>query len=312
MSKYTKIKNLEEISEKAISIVGSKQYVLNFNLKLKFKIGLTSNSLADVSDIAKKFQNESCPKDLHLNHGMYIHKNGKDGIKNVIEQLKNNNSGNRALISLINQEDIVDSEDKPIPSFMILQFALENKNKLYITIYFRALEVSQFLRINVEEIRQIIEKIQEHLSSIQNIYLNIISFRAFVRKDINTLLKPEIDLLDQKDILKLLLKKDKDGNDKNLENLIMLLEEKNNSSSVIEYKSFEYILDWLEDGAYFNMLHENLRKELIIIILKEIINLMKNLKELRKQYSHGEKIDNKDEEYKQKLNQLIIEIRNDS
>ena len=38
----------------------------------------------------------------------------------------------------------------------------------------------------------------------------------------------------------------------------------------------------------------------------------KNLKELRKQSSHGEQIDNKDKKYKQKLNQLIAEIRNDS
>ncbi len=306
MSKYIKIKNLEKISEKAALVVGDRPYLLNFNLKFKFNMSLISNSLADVSTLAKKFQSESCPNDLHINHGMYIHKNGKDGIKNVIEQLKNNHSGNRALISLINQEDIVDSEDRPIPSFMILQFALENKKDLYITTYFRALEVSQFLRINIEEIRQIIEKIGENITSIQKVYLNIISFRAFINKDTNTLTKPSIDLLNLKDILKLLKK------DNSLENLIELLEEKNKSSSVIEYNAFEYILNWLEDSDYFDMLHENLRKELIINILKEIIDLMKNLKELRKQSSHGEQIDNKDKKYKQKLNQLIAEIRNDS
>lgn len=307
MSKYIKIKNLEEISEKAIFAVEGSSYVLNLNLKFKFNIGLIENSLSDVSNIATKFQNKDCPKDLYINHGMFIHKNGRDGIMNVVEQLKNNDSGNRALISLINQEDIIDSEDKPIPSFMILQFALENKKDLYITTYFRALEVSQFLRINTEEIRQIIGKIAENITSIQKIYLNIISFRAFVKRDINTLEKPEIDLLNQKDILKYLLKKDS-----NLESLIMLLEEKNNSSSIIEYNAFEYILGWLEDSTYIDMIHENLNKSLIIGILKEIISLMASLKELRKQSSHGERIDNEYKKYKEKLNQLIVEIRNDS
>lgn len=92
----------------------------------------------------------------------------------------------------------------------------------------------------------------------------------------------------------------------------MLLEEKNNSSSVIEYNAFEYILGWLEDSTYIDMIHENLNKSLIIGILKEIISLMASLKELRKQSSHGERIDNEYKKYKEKLNQLIVEIRNDS
>ena len=42
-----------------------------------------------------------------MNHGEYIHKFG-NGINNVIKQLKEKQASNRAIISLINQENIME------------------------------------------------------------------------------------------------------------------------------------------------------------------------------------------------------------
>ena len=84
--------------------------------------------------------------ELHINHGSYI----GDGLEHIIDELKNKPSSNRALFSLISQKDISKSGDNPIPSFMIFQTCIDD-NILYCSVYFRALEVSTFLRINTEE-----------------------------------------------------------------------------------------------------------------------------------------------------------------
>jgi thymidylate synthase len=98
--------------------------------------------------LAKDYQNPVKPPSLYINHGEYI---TSDGIVHIINELKLKQTSNRALLSLINQEDIIGSGDNPIPSFMVLQFSLEGE-ELYVTTYFRALEVANFLNVNLEEI----------------------------------------------------------------------------------------------------------------------------------------------------------------
>ncbi|MFV7791342.1 hypothetical protein ACNO6Z_10880 [Aliarcobacter lanthieri] len=302
---YELIEEFEEISKRAKEKIASEQYLINFNLKVNFPINLVSNCMSSVYEDALNFQNPICPEVLHMNHGEYIHKFG-NGINNVINQLKEKQASNRAIISLINQENIMESKDNPIPSFMILQFSIENETKLYVTTYFRALEVSKFLKINTEEIRQIIKKVSNNFLSLTEVYLNIIAFRAYIDDSINPLKKTKIELLKEREFLRFL----RVGSD--LNDLIDLLEEKKVSSTVIEYESFQNILDWLQDHEYSLLIDANLRKPLIIQILKEIIEILVHLKSLREKTSHNTEIDENQGKYKEKLEQLIREIRNDS
>ena len=302
---YELIAELEEISKKAKEKIATEQYLINFDLKFKFPTNLLSNCMSSVYEDALNFQNPVCPEGLHMNHGEYIHKFG-NGINNVIKQLKEKQASNRAIISLINQENIMESKDNPIPSFMILQFSIEHGTKLYVTTYFRALEVSKFLKINTEEIRQIIKKILDNFLSVDEVYLNIIAFRAYIDGSINPLKKTKIELLNQREFLRFLRV------ESNLDDLIELLEEKKLSSTVIEYESFQNILDWLQDPEYSSLIHTNLKKTLIIQILKEIIDILVHLKSLREKTSHNAEIDENQGKYKQKLEHLIREIRNDS
>jgi hypothetical protein len=303
---YEEITDLEDISIKAKEKIGSDAYLINFDLKVTFKKNLINNCMSSVYQDALDFQNPVCPDTLHMNHGEYIHKCG-DGINNVINQLKEKHASNRAIISLINQENIMESKDTPIPSFMILQFSIEDSTKLYLTTYFRALEVSKFLRINTEEIRQIIEKILAKNIQLNEIYLNIFAFRAYIDLDINPLKKPKIDTYDKQDILKYLLKEQS-----NLNELIELLNEKNTSSTVIRYLSFQNIIDWINDSNFNSIIHSDLKKPLVNQYFKEIVDILVELEKLREQTSHNELIDEKQKLYKNNLNQLIKVLRNDS
>lgn len=299
---YDEITNLEDISRKAISKIPNESYLVNFDLKVKFNRNLVNTSIRDVELLAKDFQELKCPKTLYMNHGEYINKK-TDGIQNVINELKKEKS-NRSLISLINQEDIIDSKDKPIPSFMILQFSIEEGTKLYVTTYFRALEVATFLRVNIEEIRLILKRILNSYLAVEEIYLNIIAFRAYNKPERISLIKPKIDLFGESEILKHLMKDE-------FNKLIPLLDEKKYVSTVIEYQSLEYIIKLINDEVFKKFIHENLQKPLVSVILKEAVVILKELKELRQRASHHSSIDDKEKEFKEKIEKLIREIRNE-
>ena len=303
MSEYKNITSFEEIIKLSKSEIVSDEYKMNFNIKVEFDIDLIENSLNDVHDLAVDFQNPKCPDNLHMNHGEHIHKKN-DGIQNIIDELKNKKNSNRAIISLINQEDIVGSGDNPIPSFMILQFSIENNNTLYLTLYFRALEVSKFLRINIEEIRIIIENIKTEIVNIDKVFLNIIAFRAYVEEDINPLQRAELDLLISKKIFGILKKEPKE--------LIKLLEEKKTSSTIIEYKSYQDIIEWMEDTDSADDIHKGIMKPIIKKLFKDIVEISIEIEDIRTKSSHSHDINSKQCNYKDKLDELIKELRNDN
>jgi len=303
MSKYEKIEDFERIIELSKSNIMSGKYKINFNIKVNFDIKLIENSLKDVNQLAIDFQNPKCPDNLYMNHGEYIHKK-ENGIDNVIKELKEKKTSNRAIISLINQEDIVGSGDNPIPSFMILQFSIENSNHLYVTAYFRALEVSKFLRINIEEIRIIIENVKTEIVDIDKVFLNIIAFRAYIKEDINPLQRAQLDLLTSQKIFAILKKKPKE--------LVKLLEEKKTSSTIIEYKSYQDIIEWMEDTDSADDIHKDIMKPIINKLFKDIVDISIEIEDIRTKSSHSHDIDSKQNNYKNKIDELIRELQNDT
>ena len=113
----------------------------------------------------------------------------------MIKELKNKEDSNRAVISLIDSKKIIGTGDKPIPSFLILQFSFENsKRKLICAAYYRALEVSRFLPINIAEICLIIDQLQSAFGGIEEFQLTIHAFLAKIIPNFNCLKVAEIDL----------------------------------------------------------------------------------------------------------------------
>lgn len=280
------ITSLEEFVAQAVLEV-DKNFTLNYMISNTISINdLKENPISDCTDEAILWAAKEKPKELQINHGQYI----KTGLDYIISELKRKETSNRALFSLISHEHIVESKDLPIPSFMIMQCNIY-QDTLYCTSYFRALEVSTFFRINLEELRLKICDIYKEIPKFTNVKITIFAFRAYINENINTLKKPEIDRLTAIQIFKML--------SSNRRQLAALLREKSHASTVIETDSIQYLIESLDDDSI-----EISNKRLIIIKAKEAITLSNDLLDLRKIASHHHKI----EELNQKFHTCIMEI----
>lgn len=299
MSNFVEKKSFEEIHSYALELLQKNPNQLNFSLHVAFPIDIVKKpELRDVSADAENFQKIDKPDHLHINHGMFIKENG---IQNLINELKEKKNSNRAIISLIDQDDIIGKGDNPIPSFMIIQAAIEN-NTLFLTTYFRALEISSFLRINLEEIRMILNQIYSCFDEIESVNLHIFAFRAYIQKDINPLKRAQIELLDEAVLLKKLENPIKKG-------LIPLLEEKlRTKTTVVDDNSFTLILGILKNPLANEDIHPILKSEYTKKIVQEIIDTSFEIQKLRSVNSHSPRIDDLYSTYSAQIQKLIDEI----
>jgi hypothetical protein len=296
---FTCVESFEEIIGCALeqSKRDNLDYRLNFSLKVSFDISLASGpQLRDADDLASQWQAIDKPDNLYINHGQFIR---VDGIPHVIEELRKHSS-NRALFSLISQDNIVGSGDNPIPSFLILQSAIESDH-LYVTTYFRALEVTQFLRINLEEIRQIVWKIWDEFRSLKRVNLHIFAFRAYANPEINTLQIAQIDSLDQATLLKLL--------EKNPVHVVELFQSKRLDSTVIDLRGLQNFHDILKDSLKSADLPQGLKKARIVILVERCLQAGGLLADSRKKASHDTNVAEQRSRYICLWKDLISELQ---
>jgi hypothetical protein len=232
----TVITSLEEIVQQAEREIES-EFTLNYVTSSTISItDLKSKPIKDVTEEAILWAAKERPAELQINHGEYI----KDGLDHVISELKHKKTSNRALFSLISRDDIVNTGDQPIPSFMIMQCNI-HENVLYCTSYFRALEVSKFLRVNLEELRLKICNIYDEIPEFKSVNITIFAFRAYTNKKINTLRIPEIDRTHPIKLFTVLNTAPGE--------IAVMLREKSLASTVIQTESLKHLLEALDNGA---------------------------------------------------------------
>lgn len=169
--------------------------VINLLLEGRYDFAaLDEPFLATYLPQAEMWQSKTPPDRLYMSHGQYIHRHG-DGIKYLIDELVKKPTGNRAVISLIDMKDLIESADDPRPSFMLFQAGFESGNKdlVYVTLYYRALEVSQFLPINLAEASLLLKQIQAKIPEVRTFHLLIHAFRAYQDPDFNCLVRSDLD-----------------------------------------------------------------------------------------------------------------------
>lgn len=287
---YKEVHSLEVIASEACERIAANQYKINLLLAYELPTqAIVEHPLLDVQETAKQWAADVCPDNLYFNHGQY--KVG--GVDNIINELKEKPSSNRAIYSLIDQSTIMDSGDKPIPSFMIFQSILDD-NTLYCNVYLRALEVSKFLRINLEEIRLNINKISQSTLRFSKVRLVILACRAHHVPNFNPLEKPKLDLMSQYQIMKMM-------ND-NRQDFIRNLRKMSEVHTVLSSQSIKHILELVE-GEWPG---EN--KSRLVSLLKETISSVDELIELRKQHSHDTRVSSLGSEISQKLSTLAEEF----
>lgn len=182
---------------------------------------------------AEEWQKSDCSPKLSYTHGQLMNYKNASWDEHITNTLIQNPTSKRALIPLIDKEMSYKGGDNKLVSFDIVQFGFENTNcnDLHITIYFRALEIKNFLPINICEMYLMAKKIQKKIQSIHNVTLCLFAFKAEVKDNYGCYKKAQIDLLNQSEICKMIFKN-------NFEELKELLYEKAHmGETVIE-------LDW--------------------------------------------------------------------
>ncbi len=299
--------SLKKIYSKVVSDV--KRLDCIYNLKMNLVTNFRSfeeeikDTFPDFIEIAKDWQGEKVPESLYYNHGRYMQSKGILGIEHIIKELTNKATSSRAIIPLINFADVVDSGDQYLPSLNVIQFGFleDTKRKIFATIYFRALEVNRFLKINLCEIYLMIKSIANIIRSIEEVDITIIAFRAQYKEKYGCFRKAKIDTLNEAELTVLL-------SNKKYDNIIDLLEEKLElSETVIEDKGINSIKNAIEvltkEGESSVLLLEKVKKT------QERLNL---LKEERKKTSNYKEIEKTEQLVTDSIKDLIAGFRTEN
>lgn len=144
---------------------------------------------------AVDWQSTKRPPHLKFNHGEYISRHG-DALAFIEQELSGKSTSNRACVCLADSGEIMLSGDGPLPSLMFIQagFQPASQETLYLTAYFRALEVQQFLPINFAELAFLADRLSKRFPTIASAEMTIFAFRAHLNRGFGT---HRVALLDQ-------------------------------------------------------------------------------------------------------------------
>lgn len=289
---YVCHKDLESFARDVAQKINTGERKINFFAKAEFTPDSIKNSpLTDVTPIAKKWAQNVIPEDLIINHGSFI----GEGMSHLISELGRKPDSNRALYSLINQNDIDGSGDEPIPSFMIFQCVIVD-DTLYCTAYFRALEVCHFLRINLEEMRMNICLILDSVK-VSRVRLGVFTFSAYNNPKQNPLEKCELDRMSA------LTLADKYSVD--YVPLANLLDEKARETTTVIDTGLNAINEWLADGRKEKW-PEGLNVLPVRQAVERALNVGSRLREARKKFSYEKAIST---EYVDSIRRIAEEFR---
>lgn len=195
--------SIDQLWFRALEEFTTKDKIQNLIISGTFPIAELKHSfILEKMELAELWQQPSRPTQLKFNHGEYLNKKSKSAVNYLIEELKIKSDSNRACWSLINMESLIDSGDKPIPSFLILQAGIsDDYSTLSITCYYRALEIKKFLPINLAEICLIASQINNAFGhKFKNIEITIHAFNAYVKDDFTCLNRAELDTFTEAEI----------------------------------------------------------------------------------------------------------------
>jgi thymidylate synthase/metallophosphoesterase superfamily enzyme len=251
---------------------------------------------SDTISVAKDWQSKTVPQTLYYNHGKYMQSEGVWGIDYVIDELKNKSTSSRAIIPLINFKDVANSGDRFLPSLDIIQFGFadDEKKKIFVTIYLRALEVNHFLRINLCEIYLMLKNIKDEIRSIKNIDLAILAFKAQYKEKYGCFRKAEIDSITEAKLTGLLLSK-------NYQQIINLLKEKLElNETVVQWVGLKYL-----QSALIEAVESKSCSKILLETISCVLEQLEILKIEREKTSNYSEIEKTEQLVAQAINNLI-------
>ena len=160
-------------------------YNLSLNVRTSlnnFKAEIDKHFQAQLGDATDMLKPTS-PKAMRYNHGQYWKtKSDVTGAAYIIECLKESPTSSRAVLPLVNFENVVAAGRKDVlPALSIVQFSLDpnDTSTLNLTMYFRSLEVNHYLKVNLCEAYLLATEIAEGLPrGVKSVNLTIHAFVA--------------------------------------------------------------------------------------------------------------------------------------
>lgn len=298
--------SLKKVYNEVVKSTKEHGVIINFNMNIRTDLDRFNDDVQTIFseqiDIAEQWQEETPPSTLYYNHGQYMFKGKVDPIDYIINELKNKATSSRAIIPLINMEDVVGSGDNFLPSLDIIQFGFkeDNKEELHVTIYLRALEVNNFLKINLSEVYVMCKKISEKIREISILNITIFSFKAQYREKYSCFRKADIDMIEESDLMISVIEKD-------INTIIDLLENKHElSETVVHLDGVEKLERCIKN---YNRRKKEVYSEEICNSINYLKKNMEKLKELRVSTSNYTEIDQEEKKVEALLQQLIKEFK---
>lgn len=294
---YKEVSSFEEIKNAIdLEIINGKKN-LNFIKGFEFNKSILFTDGGEDERIAEEWICFEKPKNLIFNHGQYI---TEAGFNHIIQEINAKPNSNRALYSLLNYNEICNKGDHPIPSFLIFQVTIED-NILYATAYFRALEIENFLPVNLQEIKLNLQKIfsECNLNYVNTINLALYVFNAYKNPSQKIPCILGIDQLDSMDIMAMIADADKHAT------LSLLIREKIGIETYIStgwVEAFIKVLSTHSSMIPLSKIKDNqmpLKQK-----LQTLLDIYIKLREVRAKDSHSTNID----QLYVRANDLIQEI----
>lgn len=259
--------------------------VLNLILSVRAPLGQRTEAFLEAyrSD-AEDWQAETKPARLFINHGEYLHRNG-DWLRGIVSQLRDKPSGNRACATLARTDELLTSGDAPVPSFLLIQAGFEPSTQtvLYLTAYYRALEVNSFLPINLAEMDLIARSIAEAIPSIAILDLTIHAFRAHSIPGFVPLIRSTIDTVTSDVISEVAISGDG-------ATLSTWIADKAKPGSVIEVDSLAFLATEMEN-AVWSLPKAEAQRLPLVTDLRAAISTLSQLRTARERGTHAATIE---------------------
>ncbi|PSR41239.1 hypothetical protein C7T36_02690 [Rhodococcus sp. AD45-ID] len=245
---------------------------------------------------ARRWQQATRPPELHFNHGEYINRHG-DAIQSAIEELKKKSTSNRAVVTLVDNQNIVTSGDGRLPSLLVIQIGLDaaDSTTLLITAYFRALEVSSFLPVNFAELQLISNRVVKELPVIERCIFTVFAFRAHFDRGNRLLHRSQLDISHTDGTLSQLVL------DSKFTEIAVLLEDKSQTETIIDIKGIDFLITEMSQR------HSELTE--VCDILRIAAADLRKIQQIRSNGSHSRIISTTQRELKTNLMKSAQEFR---
>ncbi len=175
--------SVSELHCRVTNDLSYKKYTFNLCMQLESPLSTLKKDIETYcgSHIknAQELINPFPPKYMKYNHGQYWNLNTEvSGIDYVVNQLKTSPNSTRAILPLVNVDEVIKTswqgKKEDLPALNVIQFSLDNTTStLNVSMYFRSLEVNNFLKTNLCEAFLCAEKISEEIPFIKSINLSI-------------------------------------------------------------------------------------------------------------------------------------------